>query len=326
MRLLIAAPRQGRKRRARRARPRPPAQRARPQRCAPRSAPIMARHALDPGPRAGVDGNAHARNLGTDLAGACRGRRRSTTRSGSTSAAPRRILGCHQAHAPPARTLLVVGHNPGLHDLALPADRLGRCRGARAAQRGTADLRPGRDRFRLRRLAQAASHAAAGWSVSSARARSRPRPIDSIDEAAPTRSDAWFRRAGEHALPPRRRGRCRTGRERDSAMYKSILVPIDLADAELAKPAIADRRDDGAVNPDGIDPADQRAAADAGDAGRIRAARFRGAAAQVGRGCAGDRGQGDRSRPRAYLRSCGRAASTRRFSKRRRRSAPTSSS
>ena len=66
-------------------------------------------------------------------------------------------------------------------------------------------------------------------------------------------------------------------------MFKQILVPIDLADLELAKPV--DRNGGLARARLGRQSAPaQRPADDPGDAGRIRAARFRRAATQIGRG------------------------------------------
>src|SRR5205814_5718255 len=66
--------------------------------------------------------------------------------------------------------------------------------------------------------------------------RSRPRPIEFLSEFA-----AW----GQYSGSRRTRGRGNMGTvapgpdwEKDDAMYKQILVPIDLTDVELAKPAI----------------------------------------------------------------------------------------
>ena len=76
-------------------------------------------------------------------------------------------------------------------------------------------------------------------------------------------------------------------------MYRRILVPIDLADVDLAKPAVATavmmaRESNGSVRLINV------LADDAGDAGGIRAPRFRSATARLRRGSDRDRRQGNR--------------------------------
>ena len=84
---------------------------------APRIGAYMARHALDSRPRPGVDRRAHARDLGTPRRGACRPDRRVSYEERLYNAGSEAILARHQGdRAARSRTLLVIGHNPGLHD------------------------------------------------------------------------------------------------------------------------------------------------------------------------------------------------------------------
>ena len=70
-----------------------------------------------------------------------------------------------------------------------------------------------------------------------------------------------------------------TGHKESLRCINEILVPVDLADPNLAKPAL-ETAVMMAKATDGDIQLDQRAAGDAGDAGRICAAGFRRAAAQ----------------------------------------------
>ena len=104
-----------------------------------------------------------------------------------------------------------------------------------------------------------------------------------------------------------------------------ILVPVDLADPNLAKPALETavmlaKATDGDIRLINVLPVTPA------HAGRIRAGRFRRAAAPFGGGSADDHRRRSRARRRASVtRRCARAAPIRRSWKRRRRSTPTSS-
>ncbi len=67
-------------------------------------------------------------------------------------AGPKRILRIVKDVEPEAMTLLVIGHNPGLHELANLLVAVRRCRGAPLARRGVPDRSPRRHRPLDRRL------------------------------------------------------------------------------------------------------------------------------------------------------------------------------
>ena len=126
----------------------------------------MARHALDPGPRAGVDRAAHARDLGAPR------RRLAAPVAGVIyedrlyNAGAEAILAVVKETGPAVRTLLVIGHNPGLHDLARLLIASGDVEARERLNEGLPTVGPRGDRFRRRRLAQAACRTAGGSSVS----------------------------------------------------------------------------------------------------------------------------------------------------------------
>ena len=72
-------------------------------------------------------------------------------------ATPHSILAVIKDAPAAAHTLMVIGHNPGLYELALMLIAAGRRRCARAAAREAADLGAGHHRLRLRQLEQTAS-------------------------------------------------------------------------------------------------------------------------------------------------------------------------
>ena len=79
-------------------------------------------------------------------------RRRQASRTRLYDASPLSVLQAIRETAPKTGTLLVIGHNPGLHELAVDAGRLRRHRRARAARRGIPDLGAGGDQLCGRRL------------------------------------------------------------------------------------------------------------------------------------------------------------------------------
>ena len=85
---------------------------------APEMGAYMARHGLDSRPRAGIDRAAHPRDLGAASPARCPARLPVVYEDASTTPAPRRILAVVKETAPAVRALLVIGHNPGLHETA----------------------------------------------------------------------------------------------------------------------------------------------------------------------------------------------------------------
>ena len=150
----------------------------------------------------------------------------------------------------------------------------------------------GRDRLCRRGLA-AFIPMAAGWNVSSRRARSRRVPTKPPSGRSPVFPPGW------HSCQYVRTNAATDGVRLGGDMYQRILVPIDLADP-VRQAGGGNRRDDGA-HCLRRRKADQRGAADAGDAGGVRATGFRNAAAQGRRGGADARGRGNRSRRRTRL-------------------------
>ena len=100
----------------------------------------------DSGSRHGVDGRAHARDLGTP--------RRGSGRPPAVSfeerlynAGSEAILALVKDIEPPVRTLLVIGHNPGLHDLARLLIASGDVEARERLNEGLPTVGPRRDRL-----------------------------------------------------------------------------------------------------------------------------------------------------------------------------------
>ena len=170
------------------------------------------------------------------------------------------ILALAKHIEPPVRTLLVIGHNPGLHDLARLLIASGDVEARERLNEGLPTSGLAVIDFAGSGLGQGCTPAAAGSNVSSAPARSRP-PTRLTDRrgGALMRSDAASRPTAACAPSPVSiafafslpawQYDAKPGRERDSAMYRKILVPIDLADHGTRQARGRDRPDDGAVFP-----------------------------------------------------------------------------
>src|SRR5262249_21539019 len=172
------------------------------------------------------------------------------------------IIALVKKTAPAVRALLVIGHNPGLHEAARRLIASGDVETRERLNEGlpTSGLAvidfAGKDwrkvhphGGRLERFVSPRSLAEADrvWK----RARGAPPfapPEGGAGPAAhgrPAASPSASPRAAASAArpthsPPAGVAICpKTKSERDGAMYKRILVPIDLADPDLAKPAVA---------------------------------------------------------------------------------------
>ena len=132
---------------------------------APLIGAYMARHSRS-GSRM-VSTRERTRETWERLADGAGARRRSIYEERLYNAGSEAILALAKLTEPPVRTLLMIGHNPGLHDLARLLIATGDVEARERLSEGAADLRPGRDRFRCSDWARCIP-AAAGSSVSSA--------------------------------------------------------------------------------------------------------------------------------------------------------------
>ena len=129
---------------------------------APRIGAYLARHGLVPDLRLGVAGGAHARDLGACGRCPAPGPADPVFERAPLRRASRHHSRRHQGDRRRGRRPAGGGPQPGHAGGCRAADRVRRPRGPAAAQRGVADLRPGGDRFRGRRLGPAACRVPAG--------------------------------------------------------------------------------------------------------------------------------------------------------------------
>jgi phosphohistidine phosphatase len=154
---------------------------------APLIGAYMARHALIPD-RVLVSTAERTRETWRRLAEALPARPRVSYEERLYNAGSETILALAKQVEPPARTLLIIGHNPGLHDLARLLIASGDVEAREAAQRGPTDVRPCRHRLRHQGLGQGApARRTAGAFRQPSLARGRRSRLTGACAAAPSR-------------------------------------------------------------------------------------------------------------------------------------------
>ena len=141
---------------------------------APKMGAYMARHALVPDLIVASTGNARDRNPRSGAAGLRQSRRKSCSDPRIYEAGAERAARHHQGDAAHRAQPAAGRPQSRAGGARLPADRVRRRGDAPAPDREIPDRRPRGDRFRARRLGQAASARPAGSTVSWCRARSKP--------------------------------------------------------------------------------------------------------------------------------------------------------